>query len=101
MMSPYRAIDCGFYDELEALATLRRTGTIRYSSTEGEVVKESQIVDVFSLNQAEFMTLQDGTTIRLDHLMEVDGKPIQWMSEEGTCQILGFSTDTSVSTFKT
>ena len=74
---PYQAVSCSFYDELEALATLHRLCTIRYRTETSEVVGiESKIIDLYTANKSEFLKLQDGTEIRLDRLISVDGKPV-------------------------
>ena len=77
--APYQSVSCTYYDELEALATLKRSCPIIYRSDTGaEVSCEGRIVDFFSVDKAEFLKLDDGTTIRLDHLIAVDGKPVRF-----------------------
>lgn len=77
--APYRAVSCTYYDELEALATLKQTCAISYRTESGmEVSREGRIVDFFSADQAEFLKLEDGTDIRLDRLITVDGKPVRF-----------------------
>jgi len=77
--NPYQSVSCSFYDELEALATLRRVCTIRYRPETGEAVSiESQIIDLYTVNKSEFLKLKNGTEIRLDHLISVDGKPVSF-----------------------
>ena len=76
-VNPYQAVSCGFYDELEALATLHRICTIRYRIETGEAVStESKIIDLYTANKSEFIKLQDRTEIRLDRLISVDDKPV-------------------------
>jgi Rho-binding antiterminator len=77
--NPYQSVSCSFFDELEALATLRRICTIRYRTETGEAVSiESQIIDLYTVNKSEFLKLKDGTEIRLDRLISVDGKPVSF-----------------------
>ena len=77
--NPYQSVSCSFYDELEALATLRRICTIRYRTETGEAVSiESKIIDLYTVNKSEFLKLKDGTEIRLDRLISVDGKPVSF-----------------------
>lgn len=77
---PYTPIDCGFYDELLARATLRRPATVVYQSDAAEavikIVAEDVIEDVYSEGEAEYLRLRGGTVIRLDRLVSVDGKPL-------------------------
>ena len=77
--APYRAVSCTYYDDLEALATLKKTCQVIYRTDAGtEVSREGRIVDFFVLDKAEFLKLEDGTAIRLDRLVEVDGKPVRF-----------------------
>jgi len=77
-MKTYQPINCNYYDELEALATLRKKVAIAYYEPSGEKqVVESRIVDLYTRNKEEFMQLEDGTTLRLDRLISADGKPVQ------------------------
>lgn len=75
---PYRPISCAFYDELEALATLRKPALIRYYRTP-EYIDEiiGEIVDFQIRNKAEYLLLASGQSIRLDELIEVDGKRLE------------------------
>lgn len=81
-MDDYRLIDCGFHDQLEALATLHQPCQITYRNAAQELVEvHSQIIDVYAAHKADFLRLQDGIEIRLDHLLAVDGKPILFAQE--------------------
>jgi len=78
-MNDYCLVDCGFHDQLEALATLRQTCQIFYCTITGEVVEtQDQIVDVYSANKADFLKLKNGTEIRLDRLVSVNAQPTQF-----------------------
>lgn len=72
----YTPIDCGFYDELEARATLRRLARFVYREGDAEKTIEDYIDDLFSEGDAEYVRLKGGTVIRLDHLVSVDGRPL-------------------------
>ncbi|CAI8827228.1 hypothetical protein [Methylocaldum szegediense] len=75
MTEPYQPINCEFHDELEALAVMRRQCTITYQDDSGEpVTVEDCIEDVYARNKEEFLKLKSGSVIRLDRLIEVDGK---------------------------
>lgn len=77
-MKPYQPISCTFYDELEALATLRQSCLIKYRDEKGtEAQVKALIKDFFIKDKVEFMLLNNGQQIRLDHLIEVDGKPLK------------------------
>lgn len=81
-MNDYCLVDCGFHDQLEALATLRQTCQITYRNAAEEIVEIcTQIVDVYAANRADWLKLKDGTKIRLDRLISVDGKPTHFAQE--------------------
>ncbi|MBD3885810.1 hypothetical protein IFO70_29290 [Phormidium tenue FACHB-886] len=81
-MNDYCLVDCGFHDQLEALATLRQTCQISYRTATEEIIEvQSQIVDVYAANKADFLKLKDGTEIRLDRLISVNGNPTRFAQE--------------------
>lgn len=81
-MNDYCLVDCGFHDQLEALATLQQTCQIFYRTATEEIVEvQSQIVDVYAANKADFLKLKDGTEIRLDRLICVNGNPTRFAQE--------------------
>jgi len=82
-MDEYILVDCGFHDELEALATLRQQCQIIYCNQANQKVEvETRIVDVYAFNKADFIRLKDGTEIRLDRIESVNGKPIAFCLNE-------------------
>jgi len=76
MDNAYTPIDCGLHDELQLMALRRRAATLRVELTDGspETV-EGTVVDVLTRDGAEWLRLADGRTVRLDRLLEVDGRP--------------------------
>ncbi len=74
---PYQPISCAYYDELEALATLRKNCWIVYKNEAGEQQEiEAVIKDFYIQDKVEYMLLSDGKQIRLDYILQVDGKPL-------------------------
>ena len=74
-MSAYIPINCSYYDELEAIATLRNIVAIAYQLPDGtSQTVSTRIVDLFARDKEEFMVLENETTIRLDAILSVDGK---------------------------
>ena len=72
----YKLVSCDFHDQLEAFATLRQKCEIVYHNSADEIVEaQGLIVDVYSANKADFLKLKDGTEIRLDKLVSVNGIP--------------------------
>lgn len=76
MNESYSPINCDFHDELEAIATLRNTCVIVYRHSDGETRVQDSIDDVYAQNGEEFIKLKGGLIIRLDALVEVDGKSL-------------------------
>jgi Rho-binding antiterminator len=77
-MKPYQPISCTFYDELEALATLRKSCLIKYRNDAGtETQTQALIKDFFIKDKVEYLKLDNGQHIRLDYLIEVDGKALK------------------------
>lgn len=78
-MNDYRMVSCDFHDQIEALATLHQTCQIIYrNGSDEEVEVRDQIVDVYAANKADFLKLKNGTEIRLDRLVSVNGNPVEY-----------------------
>jgi Rho-binding antiterminator len=74
-MTDYHPINCSYYDELEAIATLKKVVTIIYRDEQEEEVNAStRITNLFTRNKEEFMVLENGIQFRLDRLVSADGK---------------------------
>jgi Rho-binding antiterminator len=74
-MPDYIPINCDFYDELEALATLKKPAEIVFiTENGGKLTVKAVITDLFIRDKVEFMSLDNGLEIRLDKLLSVDGK---------------------------
>jgi Rho-binding antiterminator len=74
-MESYIPINCDFYDELEALATLKKPAEIVFiTENEGKLTVKGVITDLFIRDKVEFMSLDNGLEIRLDKLLSVNGK---------------------------
>ena len=85
-MRPYQLVACTFHDELEALATLCQVCPVIYRNSDGAVqTVNSTIIDVYAKDRADFIKLDNGTVIRLDDLISVNGKPIQFASSPSSC----------------
>jgi Rho-binding antiterminator len=81
----YRLVDCGFHDQLEALATLQQPCSIVYRNEDDEVITiTSQIADVYAADHADFIKLKDDTVIRLDNLVSVNDTPIAFAKGEAS-----------------
>jgi Rho-binding antiterminator len=78
MNSTYVPIDCEFHDVLEATATTGRRVAIEYLDTSGQQqTVRARITDLQAHNGEEHMLLDDGSRIRLDAIVSVDGVRLQ------------------------
>ena len=76
MAADYNPIDCRFYDELLAYATLRRPCKIIYRTEDGqELFAQGAIADIYTEGTAEYLRLQEGPTVRLDRLQFISPLP--------------------------
>ncbi|MEQ5834752.1 hypothetical protein EB809_01165 [Marinobacter sp. R17] len=76
MSHAYKPIDCAFHDALLEAATLRRLVEIVFRDEAGQIQTfHDRIRDVFTRAGEEFLVLERGQMIRLDHLLLVDGRP--------------------------
>ncbi len=73
---PYQSIACSLYDNLESFATRKTRCIVVYKIKNAEQTTESIIVDLFARDGAEFLKLENGTIIRLDDLITVNGIPM-------------------------
>jgi Rho-binding antiterminator len=74
---PYRPINCAFYDELEARATLRQPCNIYFMTEVGAPTTHHGIIaDLFIRDQVEYLRCHDGFEVRLDWLTAVDDREV-------------------------
>ncbi|MGL6070510.1 hypothetical protein [Craterilacuibacter sp.] len=72
---PYTPISCDYHSELEWLALQKKICHIVYLGTDGSRQQlQQRITDIVTSEQQEFILLDDGSRIRLDALISVDGK---------------------------
>jgi Rho-binding antiterminator len=74
MYQDYKPISCDFYDELEALATRHKTCDIIFFNNGGRSQIRGEIADLYTREKVEYLKTTSGLEIRLDQLVEVDGK---------------------------
>lgn len=73
----YQPIDCNYYDRLEAWATMGATCVIAFLDGAGGAQEvTARIRNLYTLNKAEFLQLDNGLVIRLDQLVSVNGIPL-------------------------
>ena len=76
--TPYRPINCSFYDELEARATLRQSCAVHFVNEAGAPVTHHGIIaDLFIRENVEFLRCADGFELRLDRLTGVDDRELK------------------------
>ena len=71
--APYAPIDCSFYDRLEHWAIRRTSVEVVWTDEGTERRTTARIADVFARAGADYLRLDDGTEVRLDRLVTVDG----------------------------
>ncbi len=76
----YTPISCGYYDHLEAFATMKKTVELAFLAPNESTpsVLQGQIVDLFSREQAEYLVFSAEDTrheVRLDRVQQIDGIP--------------------------
>lgn len=73
---PYTPISCDYHSELEWLALQKKSCNIVYLGADGSQQHiRARIADILTREQQEFILLDNGSRIRLDALISVDGKP--------------------------
>ncbi len=73
-MEKYIPINCDFYDELEAIATTGKRVGLVYHEQGARIETRGVITNLYTAESVEYLLLDTGLTIRLDKLVEVDGK---------------------------
>jgi len=82
MPPPYTPIACDTHDRLEAMAIHRQEGAFQWAPFEGGLsTTRSRIRDIQVRNGAEYLLLWNDVEIRLDRLREVDGVPLDEVSD--------------------
>lgn len=77
-MKAYTPISCSFYSRLENLADLKMPVPLVYHTAEGPLsLPRAVIEDVYMKEKVEYLRLSDGTEIRLDRLVSVNGIPLR------------------------
>ncbi|MEN8247642.1 MAG: hypothetical protein ABFS32_01815 [Bacteroidota bacterium] len=74
----YKPISCSLYDRMESDAAFSKTSEIEYKKDDELVSVQSKIKTFKVENGAEYMILDDGTKIRLDHLTLFNNTPITY-----------------------
>lgn len=73
-MNPtYQPIDCGFYDELEAIATRKKQVYLQYFNDLRQLCQGTAVFKTFFVrDHVEYAQLASGEEVRLDHIIRVD-----------------------------
>lgn len=75
--APYAPIACTEHDRLLEAATFGRTVELEVDEEGVISILRDTIVDVSTRSGAEYLTMADGRTVRLDHIKAVDGRPLR------------------------
>jgi len=75
MEKKYLPIDCNYYDELVLLIMQKTPCEVIYRDNKGqELTIHIRLKNVYTKDKAEYLELENGTTIRLDRLVSAAGK---------------------------
>ncbi|RXK06661.1 hypothetical protein [Halarcobacter bivalviorum] len=74
-MNNYVQVSCDLYNMFEEAANNKVDCDITFVKEKEEITVSSKIVDLRNVNNSEFMETADGTVIRLDKIVEFNGKP--------------------------
>lgn len=74
-MNNYVQVSCDLYNMFEEAANNKVDCNITFVKEKEEISVSSKIVDLRNVNNSEFMETADGTVIRLDRIVEFNGKP--------------------------
>jgi len=76
-MKAYTPISCSTYDQLEALAVLRKSVELVYEDEQsGLQTLETQIKDLQTINKVEYLITANELKLRLDQLVSIDGNEV-------------------------
>lgn len=68
----YQPVDCGFYDELGLRMMRGRSCTLVVEEGDQTEMLHASIDDVYTEGDAEYVHLDTGRRIRLDHIRRID-----------------------------
>lgn len=71
---PYQPISCDYYDELTLLIMNKKLVQIKFLDNSSLISISDVLTDLETHQKEEFVHLMSGIKIRLDRLVEVDGK---------------------------
>lgn len=68
----YEPVDCDFTDELEFVSVKKIQVEVKYWGPNGALIDcTGRIIDIFTKDKEEFMTMSDSTRIRLDRVFQI------------------------------
>ncbi len=74
MAEKYTPIDCNYYDRLLDVITRRQEALLVYNYLENvPIAVTTKFFDIYTKEGEEFLQLADGTVIRLDKIISLNG----------------------------
>jgi Rho-binding antiterminator len=74
MAEKYIPIDCNYYDRLLEIITRRQEALLVYRNLENvPIAVNTSFFDIYTKAGEEFLQLTDGTVIRLDKIISLNG----------------------------
>lgn len=78
-MQPYVPISRAVYEVLEELYLLKQSANITFSEAfQKRTVIDAHITDLYTEAEGEYLVLEGGIRLRLDALVAINGKPVQY-----------------------
>jgi Rho-binding antiterminator len=71
-LNKYKPIACTFHDVIEHHAVLKNLIDLCFIRKKEQITISTKIVDIFTMKGEEFITLDDGTSIRLDQIVSIN-----------------------------
>lgn len=77
-MNEYKPIDNEIFEELEVLAALKKHCYLKFEAENGGTPEiTARITGVYSLGDGQYLKTEEGLSIRLDRLVQVDDKTLK------------------------
>jgi hypothetical protein len=78
-MEPYQPISREVYEVLEEMHLLKQSAHLTFNMDyQKQTILNAVIVDLYTEDGAEYLLVEGGVRIRLDQLLAINGKPVQY-----------------------
>jgi hypothetical protein len=78
-MEPYQPISRTVYEVLEEMYLLKQPANLTFTEAfQKRTVLDARLTDLYNEAEGEYLVLEGGIRIRLDQLLAINGKPVQY-----------------------